>query len=113
MAAACPGIHSEKRKPPQSAENARTKVTVGSRDRADILRHAAFAVLNNVPGEISLYVQRRMDGRFSEAVIDRIIAAEFLVRDRQVAASRTHVQGHMQMLREVEQETRGDLEGAA
>lgn len=94
------------RKPAASAHTVESKRTIGKRDRELIVRHFT----NSPDGvEPSAYAAERMEGRYTEAEIDRVMVAELDLRGRVIKACEQHASGFYAYTREVRLDTMSDL----
>lgn len=105
MSTAYVGLH---RKPAGSAQPIDTR-RISKYDRRLIVRYFKMAPVDMEP---SAYVRERMDSRFSEAQIDRVVLDHLDIQARCLAACKTHAGGFTALLREVESDALDDYSQA-
>lgn len=86
------------RKPATSAQTIDSR-RIGKRDRELIVRYFKMSPIDIEP---SAFVRSRMENRFSEAEIDRVLLDHVDVQARVIAACKVHASGFTTFVREVE-----------
>lgn len=103
------GAYSEiQRKPAGSAQPIDTR-RISKYDRRLIVRYFKMAPSDMEP---SAYVRERMENRFSEGEIDRVLLDHVDLQARVIAACEVHASGFSSFIREVRVDTERDWQEA-